>query len=116
MAPSRNRTAFLLERVRRWWMDNIMHPLALGTVLVILTVGLSNVPTQTPSSIKAKPPRLPQVTKPALPLSAQTRARLNHRRLTGADMTSHNLTAAHFFGRRSASKLSVETRDASKQG
>ncbi|MEL6228845.1 MAG: hypothetical protein AAFR24_02935 [Cyanobacteria bacterium J06627_3] len=121
MALSINRMALLLRRVRRWWTDRTANFLVpLGMVVVIFAAGLSNVPAQTESgATRAKsPPKQPQpqVTTPALPLSAQVRARLNHRRLTEAAMTSHNLTAAHFFGRRPAAKLSVETRKTSKQG
>lgn len=120
MALSINRMALLLRRVRRWWTDRTANFLALGMVVVIFAAGLSNVPAQTESGAtkaKSSPKQpQPQVTTPALPLSAQVRARLNHRRLTEAAMTSHNLTAAHFFGHRPAAKLSVETRKTSKQG
>lgn len=119
MAPSINRTALLLGRVQRWWMDRIANFLALGMVVVILAAGFSNVPDQTKANAtkaKSPPKQQPQVTTPALPMPPQARARLNHRRLTEAAMTSHNLTAAHFFGHRPAAKLSVETRKTSKQG
>lgn len=119
MAPSINLTALLLGRVRRWWTDRIANFLTVGMVVVIVAAGLSNVPTQTESGAtktKSPPEQQPQVTTPALPLSAQARARLNHRRLTEAAMTSHNLTAAHFFGHRPAAKLSVQTHKTLKQG
>ena len=117
MAPLIDHAALLLGRVQRWWMGRTVNSLILGMVVIIFAAGLGNVPAHIQSAgTQAKSPQRIQVTAPALPLSAQARARLNHRRLTEAAMTSHNLTAAHFFGRRPAAKLSVENRKASKQG
>lgn len=50
----------------------------------------------------------PSVQASSLPLPAEESARLRRPRVTGAVMTSHSLTAAHFFGSRSVGELSAE--------
>ncbi|NEQ55197.1 MAG: hypothetical protein F6K11_34600 [Leptolyngbya sp. SIO3F4] len=102
---------FSLGAVRRLWHDRIIRPLALGLAVLMISANVSDGMTQKVPLVEKKAPHEHhyQAETPPLPLTVQTRNRLHrHQFVTGASMTMHNLTAAHFFGRDSVSKLSSE--------
>lgn len=118
MVPLRKGKTFSLKQIRRFTMGAIAQSLAVVLVLVLVVTGASPEVAKTSPSVQKNIPAQNQypIATPSLPLAKQTRARLRHSLVTGASMTSHNLTAAYFFGHRSASKLSAETRETTKQG
>ncbi len=118
MFPSIDRDASLLGLVRRLWLDQLRQPLVMGMVVLMVVVNVSNGLTQAPSTVKAQGPATeqPQTVTSLLPLSGQERARIHHRWMTEAVMTSHTLTAAHFFGRSGDGKSSAELQIMTKRG
>ncbi|MEA5466048.1 hypothetical protein [Leptothoe sp. PORK10 BA2] len=95
----------------------LVQPLALGLGVLIFSVSLGSDLTPVTQSVQfqSPEPHQHQASESPLPLSVP-RARPHQWRLTGAAMTNHHLTAAHFFGHRSLSSLSAETHETSKQG
>lgn len=115
MSPVIGHKASLIAFVRRLWLNTILQPLTMGVVVLVFAMGVSNGMTKVPPTLKSQPLEH-QVVTSSLPLPAPAEARLRHRRLTAALMTSHNLTAAHVFSPKPSGKLSAETRETPKQG
>ena len=103
----------MLARLRRLWAARVVQTLAVVIVLVAAAGSRTDLPHTAPLQVKAPEQVSP---KPPLPLSVQARSRLRHSRMTGASMTSHNLTAAHFVGRLPADKVSAKTQPTAKHG
>ena len=101
----------LLTRLLRFWINRGVR--ALLIVVVVLAAGfMSGLPQAT--LMQPQSAEQPQALNPlpVVPLSAN----LRHSRMTGAAMTSHNLTAAHFVSHLPADKLSAETQQTREQG
>lgn len=122
MSSSIDPEASLLDLIRRLWMARVVKPLTL--VIMVMLVFATSVGTEAPQTLpldKANndaPAAVEKTAMPPLPLSLQVRSRLlQHKRITEAAMTSHNLTAAYFLGPlRSAGGLSAELPKTPKQG
>ncbi|MEM1251690.1 MAG: hypothetical protein AAGI69_04600 [Cyanobacteria bacterium P01_H01_bin.21] len=113
MAPSKDQKESLLARLRH--LDRRVRALVMA-VIVVMAVGLViDLPQLSPSQTLAAEQYQVNTGTP-LPLSMPVGAGLRHSRMTGASMTSHNLTAAYFVGRPSADKLSAETQQTTKRG
>ncbi|MGD1951703.1 MAG: hypothetical protein ACFB14_18965 [Leptolyngbyaceae cyanobacterium] len=113
MAPSNDHKESLLARLRH--LDRRVQVMVMA-IIVVMAVGLvmdrpQPLPWQTLVSEQYQ-----VSTDSPLPLSMPVRAGLHHSRMTGASMTSHNLTSAYFVGRPSADKFSAETQQMPKRG
>ena len=103
----------MLARLRH--LDRRVQALAMA-IIVVMAVGLAiDLPQPSSSQTMVSDQYQVNISSPSL-LSMPVRADLRHSRMTGASMTSHNLTAAYFVGRPSADKRSAETQQTTKRG